>query len=425
VRTEPAQPSDLAKGDRVHRDIYLDEQVFRDELERIFYTTWVYVGHESEVRQIGDFKTTHIGLQPVIVSRHDDNAIYVMLNRCTHRAATVCQEQSGNTRVFRCGYHGWLFRRNGELLQPTLDSGYDKRDFNKSDFTLGRAPRVDLYRGMIFASLASEGPSLREHLGKAADYIDLAFDIAPDGDVHLSAGRQLYTYAGNWKLQCENVVDGYHTNFVHKSFLEVTGIPELTGLFNANSKGRAGDLGGGHGVLDSRAGLQPMYAESLKTAQGKRDLEALTERLGDRERAEYVLMSGGTNGFNLVVFPNVLMVAHQIRVVHPRTVHSTDVEMYPYLLGGASAATNAARLRTHEEFYGAAGAGGPDDVEMFRRVFEGLSAKGVPAVEWLHFARGLRRTVVEDGVEFGHATDEHPQRGFYRQWLRMMEAADR
>jgi hypothetical protein len=136
-----------------------------------------------------------------------------------------------------------------------------------------------------------------------------------------------------------------------------------------------------------------------------------------------VLMSGGTNGFNLLVFPNVLMIAHQIRVVHPRTVHSTDVEMYPYLLGGASAEQNAARLRTHEEFYGAAGGGGPDDVEMFRRVFEGLSAKGVPAVEWLHFSRGLRRTVVEDGGEFGNATDEHPQRGFYRQWLRMMEAS--
>src|ERR1035438_9736068 len=117
MRIEPL-PSDLVKGDRVHRSIYLDEQVFRDELERIFYTTWVYVGHESEVRQVGDYKTTYIGLQPVIVARHDDNQIYVMFNRCTHRAATVCQEHSGNAKVFRCEYHGWLFRNNGELLQP-------------------------------------------------------------------------------------------------------------------------------------------------------------------------------------------------------------------------------------------------------------------------------------------------------------------
>lgn len=422
VRTERPRPSDLAKPDRVHRSIYLDEGLFRDELERIFYTTWVYVGHESEVRAVGDYKTTYIGLQPVIVARHEDNQIYVMLNRCTHRAATVCQEHRGNANFFRCEYHGWLFRNNGELLQPTFGSGYDERDFVKSDFTLARAPRVDVYRGMIFASLAAEGPGLSEHLGKAAEYIDLAFDIAPDGRVHLNAGRQLYSYAGNWKLQSENGVDGYHPNFVHKPFLETTGVPAMMNLFSGNSSSRSADLGGGHGLLDSRASMRPMMAMALETAEGTKSLDALTERLGDRDRAEYVLMSGGTQGFNLLIFPNVLMIGHQIRVVHPRSVLSTDVEMYPYLLGGASDAQNEARLRSHEEFYGAAGGGGPDDVEMFRRVFEGLNAKGFASVDWLHFARGLRRSVVEDGVDWGHVTDENPQRGFYRHWLRLMEA---
>lgn len=424
VRARRPRPSDLSKHDRVHRTIYLDEELFEDEMERIFYTTWVYVGHESEIRNAGDYKTTHIGLQPVIVARHEDRQIYVMLNRCTHRAATVCQEHSGNSNYFRCEYHGWLFRNDGELLQPTFGSGYDERDFRKADFTLARAPRVDTYRGMIFASLKSDGISLKEHLGKAADFIDLAFDIAPHGNVLLTAGRQLYSYAGNWKLQSENGVDGYHPNFVHKSFLETSGIPSAMNLFGANSVGRAGDLGGGHGLLDSRASMRPLGAMMLETPQGKRSLEAVAERLGDRDRAYEVLVGMGTQGFNLLIFPNILMIGYQIRVIHPRSVLATDVEMYPFLLDGATDEQNHARLRGHEDFYGAAGGGGPDDVEMFRRVFEGLKAKGSPVTDWLLFARGLRRTVIEDGIEWGHVTDETPQRGFYRHWRAMMEVAE-
>lgn len=421
VDAKPPLPRDLAKPDRVHRTIYLDQDVFRAEMERIFYTTWVYVGHESEVRNPGDYKTTHIGLQPVIVARHEDGQIFVMLNRCTHRAATVCQEPAGTLNYFRCEYHGWMYKNNGELLQPTFGSGYDERDFVKSDFNLARAPRVDTYRGMIFASLAADGPTLSEHLGHAAPFIDLAFDIAPDGDVLLTAGRQLYSYAGNWKMQSENGVDGYHPNFVHKAFFETTGSSSVMQIFGANSSGRAGALGGGHGILDSRPMMREFAAMKLRSAEGKQALDALAERLGDRDRAVEALTSGGTQGFNLLIFPNVLMIGNQIRVIHPRTVLTTDVEMYPYLLSGASSEQNETRLRGHEEFYGAAGGGGPDDVEMFRRVFEGINAKGFPSVDWLVFARGLRRTTVEDGVEWGHVTDEHPQRGFYRQWLLMMD----
>jgi phenylpropionate dioxygenase-like ring-hydroxylating dioxygenase large terminal subunit len=421
VATEPTRLGDLVRPDRVHRRIYLDENVFREEMERIFYTTWVYVGHESEVHSAGDYKTTHIGLQPVIVARHEDGQIFVMLNRCTHRAATVCQEPAGNSSYFRCEYHGWLYKNNGELLQPTFGGGYDDRDFVKSDFALARAPRVDTYRGMIFASLAASGPTLREHLGNAAQFIDLAFDIAPDGNVLLSAGRQLYSYAGNWKLQSENGVDGYHPNFVHKTFLESVGRPSLMQVFGAHSDARAGALGGGHGLLDSRPMLREAAAMRLRSPQGRAALEALTLRIGDRDRAAEVLASAGTQGFNLLIFPNVLMIGNQIRVIHPRSVLATDVEMYPYMLGGATPEQNEARLRVHEDFYGAAGGGGPDDVEMFRRVFEGLNAKGFPSAEWLVFARGLRRSVIEHGIEWGHVTDENPQRGFYRQWRQMMD----
>ena len=72
-----------------HRTLYTDRQVFAEELEKIFYGTWVYVGHESEIPDIGNFKTTYIGEVPVIMSRADDGRVHVFINRCMHRGATV------------------------------------------------------------------------------------------------------------------------------------------------------------------------------------------------------------------------------------------------------------------------------------------------------------------------------------------------
>ncbi|HEY9414112.1 MAG TPA: Rieske 2Fe-2S domain-containing protein [Pseudonocardia sp.] len=400
---------------RVHRNAYLDEQLFEQELTRIFHKTWVYVGHESEVAEPGDYKTTYIGRQPVILSRDEDRKIHVLMNRCTHRAATVCQAKQGNSNFFRCEYHGWMFRNNGELVAPTFSSGYDPADFDASKFALGRALRVDSYRGLVFASLAAEGESLREHLGRVTEFIDLTIDLAPEGTIRLGAGTHRYSYRGNWKLQSENGVDGYHPNFVHQAFLETSHLGK--GLFGPNSKARAGALGHGHAVLDFRDLMSEILRPKLDTPDGKRTVDLLTERLGDRERAIRTFLAGGTQGFNILIFPNLQIIGAQIRVIHPRTSTFTEVDLYPYLHDGATEADNIGRLRLHEAFYGPAGGGGPDDVEMFDRVGEGMAVEGI---EWLQFLRGLRREEVDGEARWGHMTDETPQRGFYRQWLELM-----
>ncbi len=86
---------------RVHARAYTDQAIFDQEQKHIFPRVWVYVGHESEFRSAGDFKTTHIGLQPVIVSRGEDGQIHVMFNRCMHRGSVVCRELRGNTQSLR------------------------------------------------------------------------------------------------------------------------------------------------------------------------------------------------------------------------------------------------------------------------------------------------------------------------------------
>src|SRR5205823_1230154 len=156
-----------------------DQDVFESEMRLIFGGTWVYVGHESEIAEAGDYKTTTIGLQPVIVSRGDDGEVRVLMNRCRHRGTTVCQEPRGNARFFRCAYHGWTYGNDGRLTGQPFPGGYPK-DFPRERFGLLRAPRVATYRGFIWASLISDGPSLEEHLGPVTSFLDEFCDVSPE-----------------------------------------------------------------------------------------------------------------------------------------------------------------------------------------------------------------------------------------------------
>ena len=62
----------------------------------------------------GDFKASHIGVQPVLVTRDAEDQVHVVLNRCAHRGSMVCAEGRGNTERFVCPYHGWSYDRAGK-----------------------------------------------------------------------------------------------------------------------------------------------------------------------------------------------------------------------------------------------------------------------------------------------------------------------
>src|SRR5262249_30517341 len=105
---------ELAQDDRMHRLAYVDPEVFDLQMDRIFARSWVYVGHESEVPRPGDFLTTTVGRQPIILTRNRDGAIRLLFNRCMHRGAIVCREERGTANFFRCLYHGWCYDANGK-----------------------------------------------------------------------------------------------------------------------------------------------------------------------------------------------------------------------------------------------------------------------------------------------------------------------
>jgi benzoate/toluate 1,2-dioxygenase subunit alpha len=415
---------ELAQDHRVHRHIYTEPEVFEAEMERIFERTWVFVGHESEVAAAGDYKTVTIGLQPAIMTRDEDGGVHVLMNRCMHRGATICQDPRGNSSYFRCWYHGWTYNNRGELVGVPYAAGYGE-SFDRRKFGLVRA-KVGMYRGLVFASLNSAVPEITQHLARSRYYIDLFMDLSPEGQVDARCGTHKYGYDGNWKFQMENGVDGYHPNFVHQSFFEVQGKKvgrKVMKMFSEASTYETRDLDNGHSILDmtprhrARGPVNTILRGSTSKAASDAYVESLVSRFGV-ERTNEVLAASNVN---LAIFPNLLIIGIQFRNVIPVRVDRTDVHLTPTTLKGVPEEINVARLRAHEAFYGSAGGGAPDDVEMFNRCTQGLRVKGA---EWLELSRGLEREHVgADGTLSAHITDEVPQRAFYRQWRNLMGAA--
>src|SRR5512144_339438 len=163
---------DLAKcvePDRVRREVYTDPGIFEEEMARIHETVWIYCGHESQVPKAGDYATVQIGRQPMIMVRGANGKVNVLYNRCPHRGNMICGDRSGNTgEFFRCSYHAWTFHHDGRLRTiPMMESGYAGTRLNKDspELCVKRAARVESYRGFVFASLAADGPTLKEFLG--------------------------------------------------------------------------------------------------------------------------------------------------------------------------------------------------------------------------------------------------------------------
>lgn len=433
LRAEPgAAAADLSPGDlvkrgpgtfRVHTRAYTDPDIFEMEMERIFARTWVYVGHESEIPEPGNYKTSHVGRQPVIVTRADKGVINVFYNRCRHRGSVVCREPRGFANSFRCPYHGWVYGRDGRLIGVSMRDGYAP-DFDQPEGLLEVA-RVESYRGLIFASATPDVPELTTHLGLAATWIDRRVGMSPVGEIELVSEPYVVEYQGNWKFMIENIIDEYHFAFVHEPFMKLQEkYGQSTGDHGAHVSGSVEKMNerrqggrisyggvGGHGLGERRISDDDLDAKL--TGENADYYRSLLEQHGRDELARMI------GGGSVMTHPNVGMIHRQIRVIRPLAVDRTEVSIYPYEVKGAPASDNEGWLRSQERFYGPAGYGMPDDVEMFALNQQGLSAD---AVDWLILERGLDREQVinERGDKSAPVGGETPLRALWEEWLKLM-----
>ncbi len=227
-------------------EVFNDEAVFQAEMERIFARTWVFVAHESEIANNGDYVLRRIGTDPVIVARDDSGQIRVMSNYCRHRGAQVCQSDHGNTSHFRCPYHGWSFKNDGDWAgAPHAKQAYGG-PLDARAWGLLRAPRVDTHQGFIFASLAADGPDLKAFLGGAAWVLDAICGLHPGGMRVVGAPERTRVRA-DWKSAAENFAgDAYHIDTLHFGNEMVD---YIQGLRENNDMANPLLLENGHGFL--------------------------------------------------------------------------------------------------------------------------------------------------------------------------------
>lgn len=403
---------DLGKF-RLHRSSMTSPEIYELEKARIFDKCWLYLGHESETPEPGDYARRTVAGRPLFFARDREGNLGVFHNTCPHRGALVCRKDRGNARAFQCFYHAWTFDTAGRLIGVTDIEGYGP-GFDRSEMGL-RSPRFESYRGFIFVCFDAGTEPLRKYLAGAAEYLDLVADQSPEG-MRVVSGSNRYSIKANWKLLGENSMDGYHVLPTHKSYFD----------YMANTYGRDGShaavrdrrgfgraLGNGHGVMENDsvygrpiAMWHPYFGEEARP-----EIQRVKDRLIARHGLAKALRMCEKSR-NLLVFPNLVVndfAAVTVRTYQPAGPESMDVTAWELAPADEDGALLRRRLDSFLTFLGPGGFATPDDVEALESCQRGFRSGGV---EWSDYSRGMLREP--------RGADELQMRSFWRRWLSMV-----
>ncbi len=405
--------SQLIESDRIHGSVYTRQDIFDEEMEKIFYGNWVFVGHSSEIPKKGDYISRPLANEPIIMLRNGDDEINVILNRCPHRGNMMCAEPKGNKKFLNCLYHGWVFSLDGELIDVPGPTGFAK---DKANYPL-QTLRTESYRGFVFATFNPDVVPLEEHLGLATQLIDRSVNMSPTGEINLSAGWVKHRFAGNWKMLPENDTDGYHVQFVHTSMARVidSEYADLITDPDEDVKAITRSWEGGHSELD----FSPTYDDPLQQWLGAPAsrfpdyITAMDAAYGE-ERSRKIMTDGPPHA---TIFPNLFLGEMNIVIIQPINANECVQWHTPMLLDGVPEALNNKFIRQSEAAMGPASLVLADDGIISER--QQIALQGRSA--WLELSRGAEReTSDEQGNKTGRVSDEGTNRSFWQHYKSVM-----
>ncbi len=401
---------------KVHRSTMTSMELFRLERERIFNRCWIYLGHESEVENPGDYRRRTVAGRPLFFVRDKDGRVRVFLNSCPHRGALICRHDAGNAQVLQCFYHAWSFNTNGELIGLPGEDAYGPY-FDRSEMGLKEPPRVESYRGFLFVSFNPHVEDLVTYLAGARDYLDLIVDQSEEG-MRVVPGSNRYSTKANWKLLAENSLDGYHLIPTHQTYVDYIaslGTDDSGDTMDARPPGVARSLGNGHCVSENiaRNGRPIAHWHPLFGEDAIEPIARVRQELVEKHGEERAYLMADTSR-NLLIYPNLIIndvVAITIRYFEPLAPDEMDVTAWHLVPREEADTVLATRLDSYLTFFGPGGFATPDDVEALESCQAGFRAS---ELEWSDISRGMLKPTPG-------TSDELQMRGFWRQWSANMQ----
>ncbi|CAE6855633.1 Anthranilate 1,2-dioxygenase large subunit [Paraburkholderia aspalathi] len=428
-RSDPDAIRTLFDNDRVHRDVYLNDELFDLECERLFAQAWVYVGHESQVPNAGDFITTTVAGKPLMMVRQADGSTRILLNRCAHKGAMLVSGPSGNVGKFvKCPYHAWTYRTDGKPLAVPLRAGYEGTRLHECENSRGlESVATATYRGFAFARLAREGIEFEHYFGDVLKVLDNLADRSPTGELRVAGGIFRSVMNCNWKMYLENVIDAVHPISTHASAwqtardisqdwahdepkpMELEQLLPFGSSYEFYQQAGARIFRNGHCILGTRSSIHTVQG----LPAGYRD--ALVAGHGESRVAEILAFTPQ----NSVLFPTLAIKStpQTMRVIRPLAVDRTLVEIFALEPVGAPAEMLQRTLTYNRLVFSPMSVVAHDDIHVFETMQTALASQGNP---WVSLHRECRGDEAAGGPVDVSGNDEVLMRNLYRSWVQLM-----